>query len=387
MYEYRKHATYFAQCGRGLEEMLAAELLELGASRSKPVFRGAGFNAAPEALYRIVYGTRLASRILAPLRTFDCHSDKYLYETALKLDWSALLTLETTFAITAQVSQSNIKHSQFAAQKLKDAIVDQFRDRTGRRPSVERRHPDLHLNLNIHRNRVTISLDAGGGPLHRRGYRRESVEAPLQETLAAGIIRLSGWRGTGSLVDPFCGSGTLLAEALMAGANIPAGWLRMAQRTPLSALPDFDAALWRKVKSEADARIRELPAGCLRGGDIDPKAVSAARTNLALLPGGEDIRLARRDFRETGEVRDSTIVANPPYGVRLQDRERAKALFGQIGDFLKQDCAGSTAWLLCGEKALVKSIGLRAGARIPLWNGGLECRLIKLELYAGKGSN
>jgi len=297
------------------------------------------------------------------------------------------MTPDQTLAVTAQVSDSHIRHSQFAAQRLKDAIVDGFRERTGRRPSVDRREPDLWLNLNIRRNRATIAVDTGGGPLHRRGYRLDGVAAPLQETLAAAIVRLAGWAGERPLVDPFCGSGTLLAEGLMKAARIPAGRLRMSGKAPMRVLPDFDAALWRSVRAEADDRIRELPEGLIRGGDLDREAVKAARANLARLPGGDAVRLAVRDFRETGPAPDATIVANPPYGIRLQDHERAQGLFREIGNWLKRHCAGSTAWLLCGEKSLLKSIGLKTGRRIPLWNGGMECRLVRLDLYEGKAGS
>jgi 23S rRNA (guanine2445-N2)-methyltransferase len=385
IFEYLKYETYFAQCGRGLEDLLAEELTELGASRVKPAFRGVKFQAERQDVYRIVYCTRLASRVLAPLLSFDCHTDKYLYETAGKIDWTSIMTHEQTFMINAQVANSNISHSQFAAQKLKDGIVDQIRTKTGKRPSVDRRQPDFVLNLNIQRNRATISLDIGGGPLHKRGYRQESVEAPMQETLASAIIRISGWDAETPLVDPMCGSGTLLAEALMHASRIPASWLRMKDDTPLKILPDFDETLWRRVKGECDDRICRVDAGLIRGNDKDMDAVMAARENLTHLPGGRHVEITHGDFRKTGPLPDTTIVTNPPYGVRLQDIQRSRTLTGLIGDFLKQECPGSTAWLLCGDKEQVKSIGLKASRRIPLWNGGLECRLVKLELYAGKG--
>lgn len=216
--EYQKHGRYFAQTPPGLEELAVEELAEIGAVEPRAGYRALAFEADKATLYRINLRTRLCTHVLAPLLTFDCHSDKYLHHTAMqKIEWDTLMDVDGTLAVAANVSQSNIRHSQFAAQRLKDAICDQFRDRTGRRPSVDRHSPDLSLNLRIHRNRAVISVDTSGGSLHRRGYRVESVEAPLQETIAAAMIRFSGWKGEGVLHDPMCGSGTILAEALMAG--------------------------------------------------------------------------------------------------------------------------------------------------------------------------
>ena len=199
-------------------------------------------------MYRVNYMTRLATRVLAPLLTFDCHSDKYLYKTAYSIPWSELLSVKSTFAIDANVTASRIKHSQYAAQKLKDAIVDQFREESGVRPNVETRDPDIWLNLFIRNNKATISFDTSGGSLHRRGYRVASVEAPMQETVAAAIIRYTGWDGARQLYDPMCGSGTLLAEAAMHYCRIPAGYLR--KKFGFMRLPDFNNSLWKKIKQD-----------------------------------------------------------------------------------------------------------------------------------------
>ncbi len=381
MFEYQKHSRFFAQCARGVEDLLVDELHELGATGAAARVRGVGFRADPDVLYDVVLRSRLAGRILAPLLTFDCHSDRYLYATARKLDWDAILSPDRTFAVVANVSRSHITHSQFAAQRLKDAIVDHFRDACGRRPSVDRREPDLWLNLHLNRNRATISLDVSGGSLHRRGYRLETVEAPLQETLAAAVLRLSGWHGEGPLVDFMCGSGTLLAEAWLQCSRTPPGW-RSAEASPSPAgLPDFDAAAWRHVVERAKDDHRQPPPGLVSGSDVDETAVRAARTNLASLPGGEAVQVTHADFRDVEVPAGSLIVVNPPYGVRLQQRREVEALYKDLGDHLKRKCNGATAWVLCGDVELVKRIGLRPKRRIPLWNGGLECRLVQLELY------
>ena len=381
MFEYAKHRGYFAACARGLEPLLADELRELGAEAGEPGVGGVSFRAETPTLYRVAYATRLASRVLAPLLTFDCHSDKYLYKTARNIDWDQLLDPDRTFVIDATVSESNIDHSQFAAQRLKDAVCDHFREKTGRRPSVEKRKPDLRLYLHLRRNRAVMGIDVGGGALHRRGYRTVSVEAPLQETLAAAVVRLSGWTGEGPLHDPMCGSGTLLAEAVLHATRRPAGWLRAQGTPPWSALPDFDARVWSTVKAELDGGVRELPDNLVSGADIDMAAVRAARTNLANVPGGRGVGIGHHDARELALEEPTTVLVNPPYGVRLGERQEVEALYKAFGDALKRRCTGTTAFVLCGDVKLVGSLGLKPSKRTPLWNGGIECRLARLDLY------
>jgi len=381
MFEYAKHRRFFAACARGLETLLVDELRELGAQPEEPGISGVAFRADVATLYRVVYATRLASRVLAPLLTFDCHSDKYLYKTARNIDWDQLLDPDRTFVIDATVSESNIDHSQFAAQRLKDAVCDHFREKTGLRPSVEKRTPDLRLYLHIRSNRAVIGIDVGDGALHRRGYRTESVEAPLQETLAAAIVRMSGWDAERPLHDPMCGSGTLLAEAVLYATRTPSGWLRAKGRPPCFALPDFDAEVWNRVKSKLDGAVRKLPDNLVSGADSDMAAVLAARTNLGNLPGGGEIRIERHDARELTLEVPSTVLVNPPYGVRLGARDEVEALYKAFGDALKRRCSGSTAFVLCGDVKLVGSLGLKASRRIPLWNGGIECRVARLDMY------
>ncbi|HEY5652867.1 MAG TPA: THUMP domain-containing protein, partial [Pontiella sp.] len=214
-YLYQKTEQYFGQLASGSESCGEAELKKLGATGIRRGYLGFYFCADQRTIYNIVYCSRIFSRILAPLIAFDCHSEKYLYKTAQNIDWSEFLTLTKTFAITANVAKSNIRNSQYAGQILKDAIVDQFREKTTQRPNVDTKYPDLLLNLYIHENKARISVDLGGGSLHKRGYRSESVEAPMQETLAATILQLTKWTGEQPLYDPFCGSGTLLCEAFM----------------------------------------------------------------------------------------------------------------------------------------------------------------------------
>lgn len=378
-YDYQHAGRYFAQYAPGLETPGIGELTELGASECHAAYGGAHFIADQAALYRINYCSRLASRILAPLITFDCHSDRYLYQTALKMPWPKLFSTEQTFAIQSSVSNSRISHSQFAGQRLKDAIADAFRNETGKRPSVDPKNPDIWIHLRIHENRADICLDTSGRALHRRGYRVQSVEAPLQETLAAAIIRLSGWDGKQPLLDPMCGSGTLLAEALMSWCRIPAGYLNPPEGFCL--LPEFDEALWKKIKAQCDRQIRPLPEGLIRGSDISDEAIRAAKANLTLLPGGKAVRLTPGDYRSIEKLENSVLVCNPPYGIRLEKVTDMPAFMKELGDFLKQRCTGSTAYVFFGQRELLKSIGLRSSGKWPLFNGGLEGRLARFDLY------
>ncbi len=376
---YQENKQYFAQCGRGIEDITAEELEELGATGLEAAYRGVYFSATPSCLYTINYRARIPSRILAPLIHFGCHTEKVLYRRAMEIDWSRFISPDQTFAVFANVSNSRISHSKFAALRVKDAIADFFREKTGVRPSVDTKEPDLWVNLNLRDNFATISVDTSGGALHRRGYRKASVLAPLQETLAAAIIRISGWTGNKPLVDPMCGSGTILAEALMSYCRVPAGFRR--EKWGFSRLPDFDEKLWRKVKQDADGLVRPLPDGLILGMDIDGRAVDAAFENLNEIPGGDRVMLRRRDFHDLNGFEGVTIITNPPYGVRLGEQQYAERTIREFGDFLKQRCTGSTAWILCGSIGLMKHIGLRTSKRVPLFNGPLETRFVKLDLY------
>jgi putative N6-adenine-specific DNA methylase len=379
MFQYQKSNRYFGQVADDIKELAAKEIAELGGQSIKEAYRGIYFNADHAALYRINYCSRLLTHVLAPLQSFDCHSTKYLYETARKIDWSGLMTPQNTFAIVATVSHSAISHSRYAALCLKDAIVDVFREKFDQRPSVNREQPDVWINLHIENNHATVSIDTSGGSLHRRGYREESVEAPMQEPLAAAIIRLTGWQGERPLYDPMTGSATLLCEAYMQYCRIPAGYLR--QRFGFEQLPDFDARLWKAVKKEEGQQIRTLPAGLIAGSDKSSKAIATAHKNCEKLPGGKDIELSVKRFEDIPGLENQTIVINPPYGIRMGKAEHMDDFYAGIGDFLKQRCAGSAAFIYFGEREYLKSIGLKAAWKKPLKNGGLDGRLAKFEMY------
>jgi putative N6-adenine-specific DNA methylase len=379
MYTYQKSGRYFAQIAEGLEDIAREELQELGALDIKPAYRGFYFSADKATLYRLNYCARLISRILAPLIRFDCHSDKYLYKTATNINWPSLLDLKSTFAVKANVSHSKITHSQFASLRLKDAIVDVFRKKTGTRPNVDTIEPDILFNLHIQNNKATIYLDTSGASLHKRGYRVESITAPMQEIVAAAIVRLSAWDGTRPLVDPMCGAGTLLCEAMMHYCRIPAGFLR--KKFGFTALPDFDAKTWAAVKQEEDSRIRDLPPGLISGTDKSDQAIAAAKTNSRCFAQGANIELSVRSMQNIKSLENSVIISNPPYGLRLATDENIKDFMKQLGDFLKQRCTGSEAYLYFGNRELIKSIGLKPTWKKILISGGLDGRLVKYSLY------
>jgi putative N6-adenine-specific DNA methylase len=298
---------------------------------------------------------------------------------AKQIRWEDFFSEGNTFAISGDVSNSAISHSKFAALRLKDAVADYFMEKTGRRPSVSVRNPNILLHLHIRNDKALISLDTSGGALHRRGYREESVSAPMQETVAAAIIRYSEWDGSAPLYDPMCGSGTLLCEALMRYCNIPAGVYR--KQFGFEFLPDFDGADWKRVKKEADGSIRKLPAGLIAGSDVSAKAVATARTNLKRLQGGKNVSVKKADFRTLPALEGNVIVANPPYGIRLGKDEDLDIFYKSLGDFLKQKCKGSTAFVYFGDREYIKKIGLRTSWKKAIKAGGLDGRLAKYEMY------
>jgi len=379
MYEYQQYGRFFAQVAGNMEELGAQELREFGVKDIKPVYRGLWFQTTLEKVYRINYRARLLTRILAPLKNFSCHSTKYLYKTARDMPWNEIMNADQSFAVFAHVNNSHIKHSQYAAQVLKDAVVDFFRDLDGTRPSVDRENPDIWLNLHVENNQARISLDTSGGSLHRRGYRVKSVAAPMQETLAAAILRVTGWNGAVPLLDPMCGSGTFLAEAALHYCRIPSAYNRT--NFGFFHLPDFDKTVWDAMVTDGKRLARPLPENLIMGSDISDSAIAAARENCAKVPFGNKIELNIQDFRRHPGLENGMIICNPPYGIRLGTPEKLVELYGELGDFLKQKCHGSTAWIYCGNRELIPAIGLKPSMKMPLVNGQLDGRLLKIEIY------
>lgn len=379
LYNYQKTKRYFAQVADDIKEIAEEELLSLGAANTELCFRGIHFSANPDALYRLNFHSSLINRVLAPLISFTCHSDRYLYKRANELRWEDFLDPSRTFAVFAAVSHSSIRHSKFASLRLKDAIVDYFRDSTGERPSIDTIDPDVWINLHIENNEATISLDTSGGSLHRRGYRRKSIRAPMIETLAAAIIKHSEWDGSQPLYDPFCGSGTLLCEGYLRASGTPPAVLR--GKFGFERLPDFDPSLWKKIKKEGMEGIKPISKGLIAGSDISPESVEASVLNCSSIDNHNVIDVEVRDVFDIDNLREKTIICNPPYGIRMGRNEDLSGFYKKVGDFLKQCCPGSTAYIYFGNRKYIKSLGLKPSWKKLLYNGGLDGRLAKYELY------
>ncbi len=371
----KKRHVFFLSTARNLEKLLVQELKDLGISGATAQGLGVEAQMTQEEVYRAVYGSRLASRVLRPIANFTCHDPDELYAEAYKWNWAAILKPEQTLKVTASVWDSGITHSQYAALKLKDAVVDALRDQHGIRPSVDRETPDICLDLFLRKDKATVSLYYSDGIMHRRGYRKQAVEAPLKENLAAGILRFMGWNGQSRLIDPFCGSGTFLIEAAMIATHTPGGFFRRKQG--FETLPDFDAELWDKVKTEMNEAITELPIGLIQGSDIDARALAATRANLESGPFAGRIKLIQKDFgRLDGPYVQAYVVCNPPYGIRLEDNhEGLVELYEKLGRFLPAKCASSKAYVLCPTSLAEKGIGIKPSRKLAIDNGALEVTL------------
>jgi len=384
MYDYLTKG-YFAQVPGMMEELCKDELVELEATDVETTYRGVYFKCDIPTLYKINYTSRLLSRVLAPLISFHCNNTNVLIKTAKKIHWEDFCSIEKTFAISSSVAKSNITNSLYASQCLKDAIADYFRDKYGKRPNVETVNPDVRLNLHIEKDSAVISLDTSGESLHKRGYRLLAGEAPMQETLAAAIVRLSKWNGENPLWDPMCGSGTILCEALMHYCNIPAQYLR--KNFGFFNMPDFDIKEWEKVKTQCDLNIRPLPKGLISGSDKSQRILEVAKDNLSRLPYSNAVELKCHPFQHIKEYKKGTIIVNPPYGIRLGEIEEVRSLYKELGDFLKTNCQGTSAFIYTGDPSLRKSIGLKTSKRVPLVNGKLEGVLFQIDSYEGSRKN
>ncbi|MFA7420649.1 MAG: class I SAM-dependent RNA methyltransferase [Melioribacteraceae bacterium] len=381
MFEYQKSSRFFAQVPGMMEELCEQELTELGATNTKTAYRGVYFDSTIEALYKINYKARMLSRVLAPLKTERCDDAKELIKIAQKIRWEELISLTNTFAITCSVTKSKVNNSLYASQCLKDGIADYFRERFGRRPDVSVTNPDVRINLHIEEDIAVISLDTSGESLHKRGYRLLAGEAPMQETLAAAIIRSSKWDGEKPLWDCMCGSGTIICEALMHYCRIPAQYLR--KKIGFMNLPEYNKDIWQELKAEIDKDIRPLPLGIIKGSDKSQKMIDVAKDNLSRLPFSENIELKCNPFNHVSSFENGLLITNPPYGIRLGEREEVEILYKELGDFIKQNCRGTTAFIYTGDPSLRKSIGLKTTRRIPLVNGKLEGVLCQIDSYEG----
>ncbi|RZA14308.1 MAG: 23S rRNA (guanine(2445)-N(2))/(guanine(2069)-N(7))-methyltransferase, partial [Lysobacteraceae bacterium] len=356
---------FFASCGKGLEYLLADELASLGCTRATATMAGANVEGTLQDAQRAVLWSRLASRVLWPIAEFDCPDEHALYAGAAAVDWTEHLGPGHSIAIDAHVSGDAITHARYAAQRVKDAIVDTLRAKTGQRPDVDVDAPDVRINMVLRKGRATLSIDLGGGPMHRRGWRRLQGEAPLKENVAAAVLLRGGWPQVhaegGDLLDPMCGSGTLLIEGALMAADVAPGLLRHRDAAPTRWV-GFDAEGWRAlcvdaIEREARGRARLQP--CLHGSDLDPHAIRAARDNARVAGVETAIEFNVRAIEDLPPMRNprGVVACNPPYDARLA---ADPALYRALGDALRTAAPGWRASLLCGDFELARATGLRA---------------------------
>lgn len=372
--------NYIAKTMAGLEGVLADELTALGATGVRPLKRAVAFEGDTALMYRANYELRTALRILQPLHSFEARNEQAYYRAIRDIDWSKHLAVSGSLAVDAVVKSEIFRHSQFLALLTKDAIVDQFRDRFNRRPDVNTVAPDLRIHVHAHDSRCEVALDTSGDSLHKRHYRRDTVEAPLNEVLAAGMILLTGWDGRSPFVDPMCGSGTLPIEAALLARRMPPQYLRPG--FGFYRWPDFDAKLWKNVKKAADDRI-QAPEFPILAADKDNRARNATSINVMAAGLEEYIQIEKTPFEKLEPPAwPGILIMNPPYDERLK-LESAVAFYKSIGDRLKQRWAGWDAWILSAHLEALKHLGLHASRRIQLLNGALECGFHKFSLYEG----
>jgi putative N6-adenine-specific DNA methylase len=365
----------------GLENMLAAELTELGASDVKAANRAVLFEGDKYLLYRANYSLRTALSILMPVSEFRVRSKDDLYTHALRINWSRYMDAEDTFSVVPVVMSPHFEHSGYAGLVVKDAVADYFRDKTGKRPSVNSDDPSILINLHISNDLATVSLDSSVAPLFKRGYRKEQSAAPLNEVLAAGILMISGWNCRTDIVDPMCGSGTFSIEAGLMACKIAPGKFRSSYG--FMKWRDFDNSLFEKMKQDCE-KERVAPSVKIEASDISQQAVEQSSVNINSAGLKEIISLRRADFRETGREQSGQkfIFINPPYGLRLQPEE-LDSIYSMIGTTLKHHYPGCTAWIITPNLEAIRHIGLRPKEKHTLYNGALECVLLRYEMYEG----
>jgi putative N6-adenine-specific DNA methylase len=371
---------FFATTFKGLEDALAGEVAVLGGEDVAIAAGGVSFSGDLALCYRANLWLRSANRVVTLLSEFPAPTPAALYEGTREISWATLFPAERTIAVDANVRESGITHSHFAAQKTKDAIVDRFRDETGRRPDVDTVSPDVRIVVRIVRDECAVSLDTSGESLNRRGYRSAPTEASLKETLAAGLILLAGWQGEQPLIDPACGAGTIPIEAALIAGNVAPGGF--GRPFGFQRLHGYDRKRWESLLSEAREASRHPIPVRIEGSDISPAAVAGALRNATNAKTQERILFSARSIRNfsPGEG-PGVIVCNPPYGARLPGGAQAEAFYREMGEALKKRCRGWTAYLLSGNPAVTKFLGLKASRKFPVMNGPIDCRLLKYELY------
>ncbi|MFP4058955.1 MAG: THUMP domain-containing class I SAM-dependent RNA methyltransferase [Bacteroidota bacterium] len=370
-----------ARTFQGLETILAAELEQLKVENIRIRKRAVQFTGDSKALYKTNYCCRTALNILVPIHEFTATGPETLYNYLLKFQWDQFMDIKKSFLVKVTINSKYFKHSQYVVHKIKDAISDYFTRKTMLRPSVDRINPDIVFNLHVSHDKCTLSLDSSGEPLFKRGYRVESGEAPLNEILAAGMVLISGWDGTGDLFDLMCGSGTILAEAGLIGMNVAPGSFR--QNFGFMKWKDYDPDQFDIIKEESEKKINNNPSFTLHGNDIHRHVIRKAQKNMNRAGLAKFVKLSTGSaFDFIPKVQHGKLIMNPPYGERLKDDD-VHFLYRQIGTALKTHFTGFEAWLLSSNKDAIKHVGLKPSFNTVLYNGPLECKFLKYELYEG----
>ena len=369
-----------AKTFQGLEEILAEELTTLGANDIQIGRRMVSFTGDKRMMYKANFCLRTAIRILKPIKNFTAKDADEVYNQIQAIPWEEYLDVNKTFAIDAVVFSEEFRHSKFVSYKVKDAIVDYFRKKTGKRPSVRINNPDVLLNIHIAQTTCTLSMDSSGESLHRRGYRQEQVDAPLNEVLAAGMLLMTGWRGECDLIDPMCGSGTIPIEAALIARNIAPGVFRKG--FAFEKWVDFDSEMFDEIYND-DSQEREFTHK-IYGYDNNPKANEIATHNIKAAGVSKDVTLKLQPFQQFEQPQEkSIIVMNPPYGERISTNDLL-GLYQMIGERLKHAFVGNEAWVLSYREECFDQIGLKPSKKVPLFNGALECEFRKYEIFDGK---
>jgi putative N6-adenine-specific DNA methylase len=373
--------SYFAPCPRGLETALADELERLGAGDIAPADGGVAFAGALELAYRANLESRLASRVLWRVGDGAYRDERDVYALAYGLDWPRWFRPDRTLRVDVAATRSPLKSLEFATLRIKDAVCDRHRAVAGRRPTVSKERPDVRVHAYLTADHATFYLDTSGEPLFKRGYRRETAEAPLRENLAAGLLRLAGWQPSTPLLDPMCGSGTIAVEAALMALDIAPG---LKRTFGFQKLVWYDGPTWQRIKQAAQRRAKPPAPSGIYASDDDASAIQRCGANLATAGATGAVTVERIDaLARAAPAPTGVIVTNPPYGVRQVDAPALAAFYPRLGDALKQRFAGWTAYLFSGDPRLPKLIGLKASRRTPLFNGALECRLYEYRIVAG----
>ncbi len=372
---------YFAPCPRGLESVLGEELSSIGAKEILATDGGVGFSGGMETAYRANLESRIASRILWKVLDRPYSGEEDIYAAALSLPWENWFSPDQSIKVNLSATKSGLKSLDFATLRIKDAVCDRMRKACGKRPSVDTSSPDIRIHAYLTSNLFSLYIDTSGEALFKRGARQFSVDAPVRENLAAGILRLSGWTPDTPFLDPMCGSGTFLVEAARIALSIPPG---AARSFAFEKLSNFDETLWKKVKEVAMSRVKPVTPLQIYGSDILGRAVETARANLAGAGLEGAVTLKQANFLELPPPADhGVLVTNPPYGVRIGEMDELAALYPLLGDTLKKKYSGWRAYFFTADMRLAKLIRLSASKRTPLYNGALECRLFEYRMVEG----